>query len=170
MISVNQRSVLSCSGMLEVWCEMQRTLVLSYLLPPALTLLTLCLCPKGVVALFRQPCCFALTGAFLPSRHQGREPWIGQTTDSRVVGAVCYGRALSPAPWKLHSFALGLNILGTSTFQILWGHFISLREGQACRSHCLWIWIHFTFYLRKQENHGHMSIKAAAWKKTPTWA
>ena len=58
MISVNQRSALSCSGMLGVWCEMQQTLVLSCSLPPALTLLVLCLCPKGVA-------CFVLAALLL---------------------------------------------------------------------------------------------------------
>lgn len=48
MISANQRSALSCSGRLGVWRKLQQTLVLSCSLPPALTLLTLCLCPKGV--------------------------------------------------------------------------------------------------------------------------
>ena len=108
--------------------------------------------PRELPALFWQPCCFALTGAFLPSRHQGQELWIGQTTDPGMVGGrgIRSGWALNPVPWKLHSFALGLNILETSTSQILCDHFISLREGQACRSHCWWIWLHFAFYLWKQ--------------------
>lgn len=114
MISVNQRSALSCSGMLGVWCEMQRTLVLSYLLPPALTLLTLCLCPKGVVALFRQPCCFALTGAFLPAGIKGRSResdrqqipgwgssmlWTGSEPCTLEAAQLCPG---AQHPWNKH--------------------------------------------------------------------
>lgn len=138
---MNQRSALSCSGMLGVWCEMQQTLVLSCSLPPALTLLALCLCPKGVA-------CFVLAALLLCtdrciSAQQASGAGAVNWTDNRSWDGwgwgIRSGWALNPVPWKLHSFALGLNILETSTSQILCDHFISLREGQACRSHCLWI-------------------------------
>lgn len=140
MISANQRSALSCSGRLGVWRKLQQTLVLSCSLPPALTLLTLCLCPKGVACFVQAALLLCIDRCI--SAQQASGAGAVNRTDNKFRGwggAVRSGRALSPAPWKLHSFALGLNILGTSTSQILWDHFISLREGQACRSHCLWI-------------------------------
>ena len=139
MISVNQRSALSCSGRLGVWRKLQQTLVLSCSLPLALTLLTLCLCPKGVACFVQAALLLCIDRCI--SAQQASGAGAVNRTDNRFRGggAVCSGRALSPAPWKLHSFALGLNILGTSTSQILWDHFVSLREGQACRSHSLWI-------------------------------
>ena len=84
MISVNQRSALSCSGRLGVWRKLQQTLVLSCSLPLALTLLTLCLCPKGVACFVQAALLLCINRCISASRHQGQEPWIGQTTDSGV--------------------------------------------------------------------------------------
>ena len=113
---------------------------------------TLCLCPKGVA-------CFVLAALLLctdrcisaqQASGAGAVNWTDNRSRDGWGPGICSGWALNPVPWKLHSFALGLNILETSTSQILCDHFISLRVGQACRSHCLWIWLHFAFYLWKQ--------------------
>ena len=60
--------------------------------------------------------------------------WTGSEPCTLEAAQLCPG---AQHPWNKHlPDSLG-------SFYLTWG-------GQACRSHCLWIWIHFTFYLRKQ--------------------
>lgn len=113
--------------------------------------------PPHTVSLPQGSCCFVQAALLLcinrcisASRHQGQEPWIGQTTDSGVGEQYALDGLWALHPGSCTALPWGSTSLEQAPPRFSGVIFISLREGQACRSHCLWIWIHFTFYLRKQ--------------------